>query len=1045
MPVYTPMPEHHGERSLAESLAAMDDGKLHLWFDLALPGVANLDVVVWDETVGVFVLETKAVPVEAIRHFDDLSIHIDDRGWGQSPVAQARHACYTLKDYLRASAVRVPRIASTVVWPRISRKGWLDHWQDYTFPSGYELSMVFADDVEGGLNAFRERLRWIARHPLWGATPTTDFVHEKVAFQAFANALRPRASARQPATVAETADETEVIEVTISSSEPAAVAAGEGTDGLRRAEETAAGTAEEIPGTDLIRVQGPRAEGAYRQKLWLGTEHVVDAARGAIAAIEQAASLMEPGWSEPYIQRIQEILKRLEQPFRLGVIGEFRAGKSSLVNALVGRQVALVAEMECTFAPQRFYYAPQPEASIVRRDGTVERVTVEALTTMFREAYALRQLPDLERTEVGLPAPILENLDIWDSPGLGGSEENAETARRFAETVDAALWVFDAGYSGQRSLSPTIASLEQHGKTLIGVVNKCEYMTVEETERVIEVLRRSYPSLREAEFVAFSALWAQEPETDREDDLDWAVDTSGNLKRLLDVIREVILASPGRLTGRAAAGDLRATASAVRDDLKASALEVRRRQFLMQSEMEKAERLLQQEISRIARDLENGAMSALRDHLIEAGEEAIGGMKPELLRDRQRAEEHLRSVGGSTLAAFVQEYFTKQRPWIEVRLRNSLTACGLSLSNALTPLELYDPAAPSGVTIGSGSEGADRVAAVGEQLASDVDLAPFDWDRATNVGAGTLGALGGLAALIPGPQWMVVLPATLIAAFIAGSSRTAPSERDLRDVLRNRWHRQVNVYLEKPELRGQLREALQQWCAALHGAVREDARALIAQQLFGEAGEEAYRRRLDQVTAFTIQVEMLIEQLGNPLFALPPTDDMLSNKVTIAAGERERTQELLRRVLGLAGDVLAITDGAFSVLSLPLLLETPDNATIRLLAWEQPLSEASPTFRVELESLRSKRAGHVVAAAPVRVGPSEEPLPSGSWIFVPGRAFHFNLPLYEVWTATGPVTFEPYEDAGNLYHTHFGRWWNGEVPGYQALPVQRRSTAHGRA
>ena len=123
------------------------------------------------------------------------------------------------------------------------------------------------------------------------------------------------------------------------------------------------------------------------------------------------------------------------------------------------------------------------------------------------------------------------------------------------------------------------------------------------------------------------------------------------------------------------------------------------------------------------------------------------------------------------------------------------------------------------------------------------------------------------------------------------------------------------------------------------------------------------------------------------------------------------------------------------------LLDTQGDTTVRVLAWEQPLSDASPTFRTELETLRAKRSGSVAVAAPVAIGPSQERPPSGSWVFMPGRAFHFSLPLYEVWMASAPVTFEPYEDAGNLYNEHFGRWWNGEAPGYQTLHVQRRNSS----
>jgi hypothetical protein len=1013
------MPEHFGERRLAESFAEMDDGKLHLWFDLALPGVLNLDVVLWDENVGVFVLETKAIPIEALRHFDDTAIEIADRGWSQSPVSQARSALYSLKDYLRSSGVQTPKMASTAVWPRITRDEWLSHWDANSFPKEYDLSMVFADDIAGGIVRFRERLRWIAEHPVWGAMATSGFQHNKVVFQAFANALRPVARvAPRPRAAEPPSEEEQDADVSVASED-------------------------ECGGGLPVPVRGVSRENSYRAKLWLGTEYVESAAVSARAVLGGAAPLLGKEWALQYDERIGEIVERLQQPFRLGVIGEFRAGKSSLVNALVGQEVALVEEMECTFAPQRFYYAEAPEASLVRRDGTVERVSVDALVAMFRDAYASGKLMDIAHTEVGLPAPMLQAIDIWDSPGLGGSDENAQTARQFADTVDAALWVFDAAYSGQRGLSPTIQSLEQHGKTLVGVVNKCEFMTLDEVQRVEEVLRRAYPPLRTAECVAFSATLALYPDNDRAADLDWAVDASGNLQRLLDVIREVILTSPGRLTGRAAAGDLRAVVGAMRDDIGAAALDVKRRQYLYRSELGKAEQLLQRELNSIGRELENGCVLALMEHLNEAGAQVIAGLSDETLRDRKRTAESLRGkLTGGLLAGFLEAYLQEQQAGIKQRLQNILALSDTSLSNALTPLERYDDR----MHLAARRDAEPAKALEDEPQAENASLSGvlegFDAEAFINVGGGTLAALGTIALLVPGPQWMVVIPAALLSGFLAGWRRRGPLQ-DLRALAMNDWHGAVNEYFKKPELRARLGEAIAEWCARLHGALLADVRSLLKRKVYDGAEESELARRLDQLSALSTQTELIIEQLGNPLFALPPVDDMLSRKATIPAGERERTQELLRRVLGLATDVAAITDGAFSILAMPLLLEVPADATIRILTWEQPLSEVSPTFRSELEDLRRRRTGSLAVATPVSIEESQESLPSGSWVFLPGRAFHFNLPLYEVWMASGPVSFEPYDDAGGLYHQNFGRWWNGEVTGYQTVHLRRNRRAEG--
>ncbi|NLI00885.1 MAG: hypothetical protein GX446_15490, partial [Chthonomonadales bacterium] len=195
MPVHTPLPEHYGELVFAERLAALADDGMHLWYDLHLPGVSNLDVVIWDSQCGVVCLEVKAIPVEMVLAFSDMEIEIEGRGWSASPMHQVRKATFELLDFLRGSQAEKVHLSSTVAWPRISRATWLAHWDDTDLPSGYELSMVFSDDLSS-LDVFRKRLQWVRERSPCGSSRPGRFVHSAPEFDAFARRLRMRATRR---------------------------------------------------------------------------------------------------------------------------------------------------------------------------------------------------------------------------------------------------------------------------------------------------------------------------------------------------------------------------------------------------------------------------------------------------------------------------------------------------------------------------------------------------------------------------------------------------------------------------------------------------------------------------------------------------------------------------------------------------------------------------------------------------------------------------------------------------------------------------------
>jgi predicted GTPase len=54
--------------------------------------------------------------------------------------------------------------------------------------------------------------------------------------------------------------------------------------------------------------------------------------------------------------QVRQIGNRLSEPLRVAIAGRLKAGKSTLVNALIGRRVAPTAVGECTRVVTRFRY-----------------------------------------------------------------------------------------------------------------------------------------------------------------------------------------------------------------------------------------------------------------------------------------------------------------------------------------------------------------------------------------------------------------------------------------------------------------------------------------------------------------------------------------------------------------------------------------------------------------------------------------------------------------------------------------------------------------
>lgn len=194
---YTDYPEHQGEASLARQLAAFDDPHLHLWFALDyIPGVRDIDCVIWHENVGVFIVEIKAVNLPMVEEFGLDVCRIRGRNGTETPQRQAYAGQECLRRFL-APQMRAPWLASTACWPIISRSSWQRNWNEKVIRELADC-MIFEEDITSGPERLKRRLEHIYRNPPIRSGSNRAFVHNAKQLKEFANALRITAT-RTPA------------------------------------------------------------------------------------------------------------------------------------------------------------------------------------------------------------------------------------------------------------------------------------------------------------------------------------------------------------------------------------------------------------------------------------------------------------------------------------------------------------------------------------------------------------------------------------------------------------------------------------------------------------------------------------------------------------------------------------------------------------------------------------------------------------------------------------------------------------------------------
>lgn len=164
--------------------------------------------------------------------------------------------------------------------------------------------------------------------------------------------------------------------------------------------------------------------------------------RAVLAAADEVAALLGPGPAD----EARAAAAALTAAPRVAVVGRVNAGKSTLVNALVGRAVAPTAASECTRVVTWYRFGSPDRAELVLKDGTRRHLPLVD-----------RRLPDelgvepdrVRRLEVHLQAGALRHLTLIDTPGLASLAHDAGTTRASvlgsvaaAADADALLFLF---------------------------------------------------------------------------------------------------------------------------------------------------------------------------------------------------------------------------------------------------------------------------------------------------------------------------------------------------------------------------------------------------------------------------------------------------------------------------------------------------------------------------------------------------------------------------------------------------------------------------
>jgi GTP-binding protein EngB required for normal cell division/tetratricopeptide (TPR) repeat protein len=211
--------------------------------------------------------------------------------------------------------------------------------------------------------------------------------------------------------------------------------------------------------------------------------------------------------------------KEIDEVLRVAVLGEFSAGKSTFVNALVGREVSPMGVLPTTASVHWLRFG-DPLARVLDARGAVTECAVGDAAAVVRRRR--REGVATERVEVTLPLPTLASVELIDTPGFNAGDDEHERAGRAAMALaDLALWLFDARQAGKDSERGPLRSARDEALPVLGVLNKCDHLDAAGLAQVLAVLGADLGELAPC-VAAVSSRAALKAASEGAEDPSWA-------------------------------------------------------------------------------------------------------------------------------------------------------------------------------------------------------------------------------------------------------------------------------------------------------------------------------------------------------------------------------------------------------------------------------------------------------------------------------------------------------------------------------------------
>ncbi|MEW6676217.1 MAG: dynamin family protein, partial [Nitrospirota bacterium] len=173
--------------------------------------------------------------------------------------------------------------------------------------------------------------------------------------------------------------------------------------------------------------------------------------------------------------------------FNLVVLGQFKRGKTSLINALLGAEILPVAVVPLTSIATILKYGEALRIKVYFNDGRMTEIKSESLPQYVTEKGNPKNEKDVQEVVITYPSSYLKDgVRLIDTPGVGSIyQHNTDIAYQYLPKSDAALFLLSVDQPVGQAELDFLKDVKEYSHRIFFLQNKADYVGPEDLEESI--------------------------------------------------------------------------------------------------------------------------------------------------------------------------------------------------------------------------------------------------------------------------------------------------------------------------------------------------------------------------------------------------------------------------------------------------------------------------------------------------------------------------------------------------------------------------------